>query len=181
MSLWIISTARTTFPLTPPVAYWYQPCTHVVSRRFFFLCPMFLPCPQLKLIAHCPSLYPSLMASKFNFFSLYLFVAFQRVNSNNGTCYYPDGTINIGDHPCDPNADVSMCCSDISQCLTNGLCALGDTTSRSGISFARGTCTDESWESEICPQHCRVSTLFPYFPLAYLASSPVPLRTSADS
>ncbi|KAF2230724.1 hypothetical protein EV356DRAFT_536096 [Viridothelium virens] len=75
---------------------------------------------------------------------------------NLSACYYPDGSINSGDEPCDPDAEVSMCCSNTKQCLTNGLCALIDAASNTDINFARGTCTDETWQSEICPQHCRI-------------------------
>ena len=71
------------------------------------------------------------------------------------TCYYPLGGVS-NDVPCDPDADVSMCCSHRSECLTNGLCQLQDINT-SGKGYARGTCTDRTWTSSICPQHCQVS------------------------
>lgn len=65
-------------------------------------------------------------------------------------CYYPDGT-EAPDTPCNSTAEQSACCGSSAYCLANGLC-LGD----GGTS--RGSCTDESWEDDSCPQYCRDST-----------------------
>ncbi|KAK3367720.1 hypothetical protein B0H63DRAFT_489680 [Podospora didyma] len=74
---------------------------------------------------------------------------------NNG-CYFPNGVPST-DIPCDSTAPVSMCCGGRSSCLSSGLCLLEKTTADSGISYARGTCTDATWKSPFCPQHCRLS------------------------
>ena len=68
------------------------------------------------------------------------------------TCYFPLGDVS-GDVPCDPDAHVSLCCGSRSACLSNGICKQND----SNIGYSCGTCTDKTWTSSICPQHCQVS------------------------
>lgn len=72
-------------------------------------------------------------------------------------CYYPNGETMGTDVPCDPDAPSTPCCPSRDTCLTNGLCALDYTDSDSGISYARGTCTDPTWTSPFCPQHCQLN------------------------
>ncbi|KAK4141344.1 uncharacterized protein C8A04DRAFT_31094 [Dichotomopilus funicola] len=72
------------------------------------------------------------------------------------TCYYPDGSIAKGDHPCDTDAEHSPCCAgDVlaNQCLANKLCL-----SPKGR-YARGSCTDPTWTSPDCPQYCIANNL----------------------
>ncbi|KAK3290947.1 uncharacterized protein B0H64DRAFT_331528 [Chaetomium fimeti] len=71
-------------------------------------------------------------------------------------CFYPDGSAS-SDVPCDPDAAVSMCCGSAELCLSSGLCRDAGTGPDEGISYARGTCTDREWESEVCPQRCRIN------------------------
>ncbi|KAK3898019.1 hypothetical protein C8A05DRAFT_47545 [Staphylotrichum tortipilum] len=71
-------------------------------------------------------------------------------------CYFPSGALSP-DVPCDPAADVSMCCGSADACLSSGLCRGKDTSATRGTSFARGTCTDKTWGSAICPLRCRVN------------------------
>ena len=79
---------------------------------------------------------------------------------NSAVCYFPAGNVAYGNVPCDPNAEVSICCGDREHCLANGLCAVGDTSDglggflNSGVEFARGSCTDPTWEDPTCFQHC---------------------------
>ncbi|OHE91158.1 hypothetical protein CORC01_13534 [Colletotrichum orchidophilum] len=68
-------------------------------------------------------------------------------------CFFPGG-VQSHDVPCDPKAEVSMCCGSVNACLSNGLCKLDDTTNKTGIAYARGTCSDPTWQSPICPQNC---------------------------
>ncbi|TDZ35420.1 hypothetical protein C8035_v009308 [Colletotrichum spinosum] len=68
-------------------------------------------------------------------------------------CFFPGGVQSL-DVPCDPKADVSMCCGSVNACLSNGLCKLDDTSNNTGIAYARGTCSDPTWQSPICPQNC---------------------------
>ncbi|GKT40553.1 uncharacterized protein ColSpa_00734 [Colletotrichum spaethianum] len=68
-------------------------------------------------------------------------------------CFFPGG-IQARDVPCDPKAEVSMCCGSVNACLSNGLCKLDDTSNNTGIAYARGTCSDPTWQSPICPQNC---------------------------
>ncbi|KAK5656029.1 hypothetical protein OQA88_5168 [Cercophora sp. LCS_1] len=71
-------------------------------------------------------------------------------------CYYPNGEPS-SDIPCDSVAPVSMCCGSRLGCLSSGLCLLDGTSETRGISYARGTCTDPTWKSPHCPQHCQLS------------------------
>jgi hypothetical protein len=80
-------------------------------------------------------------------------------------CYYPDGSTSK-DVPCDADAPVTQCCGTRSACLTNGLCALTATNS-SGSGYARGTCTDKSWASSLCPQQCQLNQDTPTNTSAY--------------
>jgi len=76
------------------------------------------------------------------------------------TCYYPDASPSA-DEPCDPNALFTQCCGSASNCLSNGLCLNGanDVVGNEtfGFQYARGTCTDKSWISSLCPQQCRLN------------------------
>ncbi|KAK3306232.1 uncharacterized protein B0T15DRAFT_534742 [Chaetomium strumarium] len=72
-------------------------------------------------------------------------------------CYFPNGRESSSDVPCDPSAEVSMCCPSRAACLSSGLCANPETGPNQGISYARGTCTDKSWRSAVCPQRCRIN------------------------
>ncbi|KAK2009485.1 hypothetical protein LZ32DRAFT_661188 [Colletotrichum eremochloae] len=49
------------------------------------------------------------------------------VEAKANLCYFPGG-VQAKDVPCDPNAEVSMCCGHIDACLSNGLCKLDETT-----------------------------------------------------
>ncbi|KAK0371362.1 hypothetical protein CTAM01_15878 [Colletotrichum tamarilloi] len=79
------------------------------------------------------------------------FVTCARAAAN--LCFFPGGVQSL-DVPCDPKAEVSMCCGSVNACLSNGLCKLEDTSNNTGIAYARGTCSDPTWQSPICPQHC---------------------------
>ncbi|KAK1994198.1 hypothetical protein LX36DRAFT_714066 [Colletotrichum falcatum] len=68
-------------------------------------------------------------------------------------CFFPGG-VQARDVPCDPTAEVSMCCGSAGACLSNGLCRLEDTSNSTGIAYARGTCSDPTWQSPVCPQNC---------------------------
>lgn len=71
------------------------------------------------------------------------------------TCYFPNGVAST-DEPCDPTALFTQCCGSRSACLTNGLCIL-EASNDTGINYARGTCTDKSWGSSLCPQQCTLN------------------------
>ena len=86
-------------------------------------------------------------------FSLCAYLA--PLTSTANTCYWPLGGVS-GAVPCDPNAEVSLCCGSQSACLTNGICQHDDTNT-TGITYSRGSCTDKTWTSSICPQHCQIS------------------------
>ncbi|CAH0027555.1 unnamed protein product [Clonostachys rhizophaga] len=68
--------------------------------------------------------------------------------STAATCVYPDGTDSKYDYPCDPNADVSICCGGRpgTSCLANKLCEIG-TGDRS-----RGSCTKKN--DPKCAEYC---------------------------
>lgn len=79
------------------------------------------------------------------------------LSSDANTCYFPNGSPST-DEPCDLNALFTQCCGSASKCLSNGLCLvevknfIGDDTT--GTQYARGTCTDKTWVSSLCPQQC---------------------------
>ncbi|KAF9872567.1 hypothetical protein CkaCkLH20_10064 [Colletotrichum karsti] len=81
-------------------------------------------------------------------------------------CYYPNGR-QSPDVPCNISAPVSMCCGSAKACLSNGLCMLDDTTENSGVSYARGTCTDAQWTSGVCPRQCLLNQDSPNNSSAY--------------
>jgi hypothetical protein len=72
------------------------------------------------------------------------------------TCYFPDGTIPRQDTPC-RSSGFSTCCGAGYACLSNNLCMLTKHVANpiEGQSIhVRGSCTDESWNSEFCPNIC---------------------------
>ncbi|KAF7556427.1 hypothetical protein G7Z17_g1409 [Cylindrodendrum hubeiense] len=71
-------------------------------------------------------------------------------------CYYPNGDSASNDTACNPDDTYSPCCGDGYACLSDGVCqATGDEAqSDDATEYVRGSCTDESWESDSCPQFC---------------------------
>ena len=69
------------------------------------------------------------------------------------TCYFPAGNEAHGNVPCDPTAAVSACCGARANCLPNGLCKVPSTSNPNYV--ARGACTDSTWNSPQCVQHCQ--------------------------
>lgn len=81
------------------------------------------------------------------------------------TCYFPNGEPS-SDVPCDADALFTQCCGSRSACLTNGLCIL-EASNDTGINYARGTCTDQTWGSSLCPQQCQLNQDTPNNSSAY--------------
>ena len=108
-------------------------------------------------------------------------------------CYFPNGSLSPS-VPCDPSANVTHCCLKREQCLTNGICAI-DATINYGVQFARGVCSDPTWQSPVCPKvneiHSRLLCAADYHAcnaltsdsVRYAASTktqpPTPLRTTS--
>lgn len=70
-------------------------------------------------------------------------------------CYSPNGDIVAGDVPCFPSADVSPCCGAGWDCWGNGaLCVQPKENSQVVNGHRRGSCTDVTWQSSLCPQVC---------------------------
>lgn len=68
------------------------------------------------------------------------------------TCFFPSGFVSPADVPCEPEDTYSFCCFTKQACLSNKLCLTGVVD---GVNqYARGTCTDHSWESGACPDFC---------------------------
>ncbi|MCJ1383250.1 hypothetical protein MMC17_006888 [Xylographa soralifera] len=70
-------------------------------------------------------------------------------------CWYPDGKTQAPDSPCQVGA-ASSCCGQQADgspayCLSNGLCL-------SDMVVSRSSCTDQTWQSSACSQHCQQST-----------------------
>ncbi|KAK7188650.1 uncharacterized protein CC84DRAFT_1161436 [Paraphaeosphaeria sporulosa] len=69
------------------------------------------------------------------------------------TCFFPNGNESPADTPCNPDAEVSHCCYKNQACLSNGLC-VSDPHSPIKARLHRGTCSDKTWNSPDCPNHC---------------------------
>ena len=69
------------------------------------------------------------------------------------TCYFPDGSVGDRDTPCraTSHGQASACCAWFDICLDNSLCL-----SQVGNEIVtRGTCTDQSWQSDQCSKYCQ--------------------------
>uniref|UniRef100_A0A093VUI1 Mid2 domain-containing protein n=1 Tax=Talaromyces marneffei PM1 TaxID=1077442 RepID=A0A093VUI1_TALMA len=66
-------------------------------------------------------------------------------------CYFPNHKLAVNDTPCTANS-VSVCCQQGAACLDDGLCYLPSASAAGG--FIRGSCTDQIWASQDCPQYC---------------------------
>jgi hypothetical protein len=98
--------------------------------------------------------------------SVVTFLLIAHLGESGNICYYPNGDTMGTDVPHDPDAPVTQCCGSRSVCLTNGLCAL-EAADDTGISYARGTCTDRSWSSPLCPQQFQLNQDTPTNSSAY--------------
>lgn len=68
------------------------------------------------------------------------------------SCYYPDGTYQPTDRPCNSNGtEESFCCGPGVTCLSDKVC--------DNFGYVRGSCTDQSFKSSACPNFC-LSTYF---------------------
>ena len=67
------------------------------------------------------------------------------VAQSNLTCYNPDGTVNDYDTPCNPDAEVSHCCSSYALCLDNKLCF-----EQAYSQLNQGSCTERTWATSEC-------------------------------
>ncbi|KAH6617179.1 hypothetical protein F5144DRAFT_385379 [Chaetomium tenue] len=68
-------------------------------------------------------------------------------------CYYPGGVEAPGDLPCDTEAENSPCCAGgkiAGACLANKLCLAKGNPDW----YARGSCTDPTFEAPECPKFC---------------------------
>jgi len=62
--------------------------------------------------------------------------------AENQPCYFPDGSL-VGDFPCFPEQDVSMCCWANHTCMDNGMCRFPDNEMPGQMRYIRGSCTDK--------------------------------------
>jgi hypothetical protein len=74
------------------------------------------------------------------------------------SCYYPGEMWAPDFYPCDPNADISLCCPLGWTCMSDGRCLVtypetADTTYPIGTSY-RGTCTSSRWDRSKCGNFC---------------------------
>ena len=67
------------------------------------------------------------------------------VVASNLTCYNPDGTVNDYDTPCNPDAEVSHCCSSYALCLDSKLCF-----EQAYSQLNQGSCTERTWATSEC-------------------------------
>lgn len=95
---------------------------------------------------------PSLALAPTLVLILSTFSSFRALAQIDGTCYFPAGNIADNNVPCDPDAAVSSCCAQESSCLANGLCLVNNDDDT--VEFARGACTDPTFQDPACFQHC---------------------------
>ena len=71
-------------------------------------------------------------------------------------CYNHDGSIVREDTACNPDLEQSFCCGPGWTCLDNGICSNHNTTdlTNQAAGQQRASCTDQSFESDQCPQFC---------------------------
>lgn len=90
-------------------------------------------------------------------FAIFQYLLFFLTHSflTKASCYFPDGTP-TEDIPCTTNSSVGVdyCCGKGAICLANKICL-----TNTGV-FARGTCTDKTWQSSICPRFCLSGSSF---------------------
>jgi len=75
-----------------------------------------------------------------------------------GSCYYPGGKWAAEFLPCDPTANVSLCCPSGWTCMSDLLCVMtqpntANNTYPIGTTY-RGTCTNPLWDDQACGDFC---------------------------
>ncbi len=102
----------------------------------------------------CP-LPSMILALQFGFL-LVLSQSFYFVTGARSQCYYPDGSPASNAQPCKPTQVESVCCRFGWACLENPLCKTTTYSSDFGVlpQYARTSCTDSLWNSDICPKFC---------------------------
>ena len=74
--------------------------------------------------------------------------------ANGQTCYFPDGSKATSHTPCQdlsPSSDgASACCDSADACLESHLCL----EQSGGPMISRGSCTDQTWQSQECSRYC---------------------------
>jgi hypothetical protein len=100
----------------------------------------------------------------------YLIFYFSGLVSSVLNCYYPNAASASPHTPCDESAETSACCNPGDLCLSNGYCfqQFGAWANR----LARGSCTDSTWSSSICPQFCDDGKCSPESPRTFLLYHP---------
>lgn len=140
--------------LDPKTCDWFSfvfPFCHVGANHFLLRLFLFF---SLSLLGG-PVFHPHTM-TPLRLLQLLLLLGTVSYVQGANLCFFPNGR-QAKDVPCDPTAAVSMCCGSVAACLSNGLCKDESTTNSTGVAYARGTCTDPTWQSPFCPQNCQLS------------------------
>ncbi|KAL8381945.1 hypothetical protein RB595_005956 [Gaeumannomyces hyphopodioides] len=72
----------------------------------------------------------------------------QGQQNNNTQCFFPGGKVHEKGIACGSGA-ASSCCEPSQTCLSNGLC-----WNPASNQVARVSCTDKTWNSDLCPRWC---------------------------
>lgn len=93
--------------------------------------------------------FPYLSPALFLACNHFTFTAFGRLCGMSAAqqCYAPNGSP-TSDVPCDTGSSPTFCCPSGTKCQSNGLCQ------NTGGQLSRGSCTDETYESQACTQQC---------------------------
>lgn len=79
-------------------------------------------------------------------------------NAQLKACYQAVDNEVSGDFPCNPDADISSCCSSGNVCSSNLYCV-----SASNQQNYVGTCTDKTWSSSACPFNLTSGIFDPWY------------------
>lgn len=89
---------------------------------------------------------------------IFLFILAPSTLIKSQECYFPDGSLANTDYPClqvSSDSNFTFCCgNDDWICSSNKVCTK---TTGPQILYARGSCTDVSWQSSGCPHFCKQS------------------------
>ena len=105
------------------------------------------------------SSFSPIFLSRSSSFSIFFFVfsPFTLIRSQSKPCFYPNGKRADKDFACpqtssDSDQHTACCGNEGFTCSSNRVCH-----STTDESYARGSCTDISWQSSSCPHFCKLS------------------------
>lgn len=152
-----------------PMYHWYilvviQECAFGFSSYYCLTAYFFVSPNAFFLLCFSPTILPILTwrslamgrRSIYNTLS-FMYFLFLCPTQSDSVCYFPNGAVAVGDIPCAPSLSFSPCCGRGWTCLVSGACEHNE-------HIARGSCTDSSWTSKMCPLFCYGKSIHHYVP-----------------